>query len=172
MEEINLGILGNYPLENVVCDSDFDSDEEYFAYIKEVLKKYNDNIELIDRKLLYRMYNELSDCEFYLWDESDFNKIIDEDKLPENFYNMSDEEKLALFYDYEINEDNIKEVLSSNVPFFNIDKLKDDIRVHNVNIRKEYNEISIEFDGVCDFFAAMIVFKYDDNFRISEFYAS
>lgn len=172
MEEVNLGILGNYSLEDVVCDSDFDSDKEYFDFIKDVLKKYNDNIELVDRKLLYRMYDELSACGFPIWEESDFNKIIDEDKLPENFSNMSEEEKSNLFYGFEINEDNIKDALSSNVPFFNIDKLKDDIRVRNVNIKKEYNEISIEFDGVCDFFVAMVVFKYDDNFRIREFHAS
>ena len=172
MEEVNLGILGKYSLEDVVCDSDFDSDEEYFNFIKEVLNLYNDNIELIDRRLLFRMYDELSACEFPIWNEDGFNKMIDEDKLPENFQNMTDEEKSSLFYDFEINEDNIEEALSNNVPFINIDKLKDDIIIRNVNIHKDYNKISIEFDGICDFFCAMVTFKYDDDFRISEFHAS
>ena len=51
MEEVNLGILGKYSLEDVVCDSDFDSDG---------------------------------------------------DKLPENFQNMTDEEKSSLFYEFEM----------------------------------------------------------------------
>lgn len=172
MEEVNLGILGYYSLDDVVCDSDFDTDEGYFSFIKDVLKKYNDNIELIDRKLLFRMYDELFACGFPIWKEDDFDKIIDEDKLPEGFYNMSDEEKEKLFYGFEITEDNIEDAILNNIPFFNISKLKDDIRVHNVNINKDYNEISIEFDGICDFFTAMVTFKYDDSFRISEFHAS
>lgn len=170
--EVNLGILGKYPLEYVGCDSDFDSDEEYFEFIKEILKLYNDNIELANRKLLFAMYDALSACGFPLWKENEFKKIIDEDKLPENFQNMTDEEKSKLFYDFEINEDNIKEALSNNVPFINIDKLKYDINVHNVNIDKEYKEISIEFFGICNFFCAMVTFKYDDNFKISDFHVS
>ncbi len=172
MEIINLGILGDYSLEDVVCDSDFDTDEEYFTFIRDVLKKYNDNIELIDRKLLYRIYNELSACGFPIWEEDNFDKIIDEDKLPKGFNSMSDEEKKKLFYDFEITEDNIKDAILNNIPFFNIGKLKNDIRVHNVNINEKYNEISIEFDGICDFFSAMVTFKYDDSFRISEFHAA
>ena len=39
-------------------------------------------------------------------------------------------------------------------------------------MNKDYNKISIEFDGICDFFCAMVTFKYDDDFRISEFHAS
>lgn len=76
------------------------------------------------------------------------------------------------FLSFWANEDNIEEALSNNVPFINIDKLKDDIIIRNVNIHKDYNKISIEFDGICDFFCAMVTFKYDDDFRISEFHAS
>lgn len=170
--EVSLGILGKYSLKDVGCDSDFDSDEEYFEFVKKILKLYNDNIELTNRRLLFRMYDALSSCRFPLWKENGFKKIIDEDKLPENFQNMTDEEKSKLFYGFEINEDNIKEALSNNVPFINIDKLKYDIVVQNVNISKKFNEISIEFDGICNFFYAMVTFKYDDNFKISDFHVS
>ena len=172
MEEVNLGVLGSFPLEDVICDSDFDSDDEFFDFIKHILQLFNDNIELIDRRLLFRMYDVLSSCRFAFWEKDGFNKIIDDSKLPENFQNMSNEEKSKIFYGFEINEDNIKEALSSNVPFICIDKLKNDIRVHNVTINKDFSEISIEFEGICDFFNAMVTFKYDDNFRISEFHAS
>lgn len=170
--EVSLGILGKYPLEDVVCDSDFDSDDEYFEFVKNILNLYNDNIELVNRKLLFKMYDALSACSFPIWKENEFKKIIDEDKLPENFQNMTDEEKSKLFYGFEIKEDNIKETLSDNVPFINIDKLKYDIVVRNVNINKNFKEISIEFDGICNFFYAMVTFKYDDNFKISDFHVS
>ena len=93
MEEVNLGVLGSFPLEDVICDSDFDSDDEFFDFIKHILQLFNDNIELIDRRLLFRMYDVLSSCRFAFWEKDGFNKIIDDSKLPENFQNMPNEEQ-------------------------------------------------------------------------------
>ena len=172
MDKINLGILGNYNVDDIICDDDFDSDEEFYAFIEEVFNNYNNNIESINKKILYQMYYALSSCAFPIWEEEEMKQIVDLEKLPSDFYNLPDSEKSKTLYGFDFNEDNIIEMLNSNVPFLDINKFKNIIRISNVYINKNLHEINIEFYGFCKFFNAMITLIYNDGFRVSDFHAS
>ena len=172
MEKVNFGILGFYSIEDIICDDDFDSDDMYYDFIKDTLNKYNESLEEINRMLIYKMYYSLSSCGFPMWEEEGFKKVIDEEKLPNGFYDMTEDEKYNTLYGFEFNKDDIVEKINTNVPFLNIDKFKNDININNVFINKNLSEISIEFEGFCNFFNAMVTFVYSDNFRISEFHVS
>ncbi len=55
-------------------------------------------------------------------------KIIDPEKLPSNFYEMSEGEKSDAVYIAGFNEENILDIIKENVPFLNVEKLKEDIK--------------------------------------------
>lgn len=61
MEEmIDLGILGKYPLEDVGCECDIESDEEYYDFIRKFFEKYSEHIEKINDSILYAIYDDLA----------------------------------------------------------------------------------------------------------------
>ena len=171
-EKIYLGILGEYPIEDVECDADFDSDEEYYGFIRDTFAKYSENMERLDDTLLYNMYKALYDCEYTLWEKEEFKKIIDEDKLPDGFWNMSEEEKTKVLYGFEFDENDAKEKITNHLPFINLLKLKDDLEIHNVTIEQDYGEIYIEFFGICNFFTAMVTVDYENGFEVKAFQAT
>lgn len=170
---IDLGILGKYEIEDVVCEKEFDSDEEYDAFIKKLFDDYKNNIVHIDNDILFEIYSHLQCCGYPLWEfQGNFKRIVDEEKLPNDFWEITDDEKEEVLYGFEFNKDNILENIKNNIPFFNVEKLKNDIKITNVNIDGELDNIYIEFEGICNCFYAMIEMNYGNNFKIIDFHAS
>ena len=172
-EKIDIGVLGEYYLNDFQTKEYFDNKDGYNRFFKRVMKNYAKNINLINNKIIYEIYDELHATRFPLWKYDEFYKIIDEDKLPNDFENMTDEEKSNLIYKkFDYNEKNVIEKLKENVPFFNVDKFKNDILITNITIDKKPKEIAIDFKGISDFFVAAIILDYGKKYEIIEFSAS
>ncbi len=171
--EMDIGVLGKYMLHEFETDEYFETEEGYNRFFKRIMKDYAENIDLINNKIVYQMYMALVSTAYPLWEYDEFYKIIDKDKLPAGFENMSNKEKSDLLYkNFEYDEENIITKLKENVPFLNVDKFKDDINITNITINKKPKDINIEFNGICNFFTAMITLEYDKNYKVREFHVS
>ena len=122
-----------------------------------------------------------------LWEYDEFYKIIKKELLPPDFENWDDSKKSDFIYQ-EVSGlklstiNNCENALVPNLlnfkeqkPYFRINRLKKDIKITNVFMEMDSNEIEIEFEGVCHFFNAYVRIKYDkalNEFEIVEFSAS
>lgn len=173
---VNVGFLGDYLIKWIGYESDNEEDDENTEIIntkiKEVMNMYSENKDRINHKILFEMFKALKDTGADIWNEKSFEKIIDMDLLPENFEQMEEDEKKELFYGFDFSEKNIIEMLNEKLPFLNIDKFKEDIKIGNIVIEEYSESIFIEFEGFCDFFTAYVEMKYSNNFEIESFSAT
>jgi hypothetical protein len=170
---IDFGILGKYQLS----EDDYDSEdnltiEQIYNRLNIISQSYAKNLEKINRKIFFRMYKALYDTRFPLWESENFNKIIDPEKLPSNFYQMSEKEKSDAVYIDGFNEEDILDIIKEKVPFLNVEKFKEDIKITYVTINERYGEINIIFTGICKFFNGLITLNYKEDYKISEFQVS
>lgn len=54
-------------------------------------------------------------------------------------------------------------------PFWNINKIKEDVKITNVVISEEFGTIFIEFHGIFSFFTAYIELDYKNNYDVKMF---
>ena len=168
---VDFGILGffNYKYIEYQTNSEL-SNEEYDKKIRSVLDKYHNNIELVNKRIFYNLHEQMSMTDVAIWDDESFNKIFNVELLPNNFNLLSHEEKNDLFYLFDkLDENELWDKIQLEKPFWNLSKLKDDIRITCVVINEEFESISIEFNGVCNFFVAIVEMKYNNNFEITNF---
>ncbi len=157
-DEINFGVLGKYSFSEIESDSD--------DAIKSVIKLLNENIAVFDSKVLFYMFSNLKDTAYPFWEYNNFYKFLTvkptwgNTQFSTNIYNI------------EITPENIMDVLNSNFKFIIMEKIKDDILIKNVNINENLNMLSIEFEGFCNKFNALIEMDYKNNFEVVSFHAS
>lgn len=172
VELISLGILGNYDIYEIEYKTNQEiTKEQEYQKIKEVINGFTNNIDKINNNLFYEIHSNLDCVVGNLWEEESFSKIIDIDKLPQEYENATDEEKHAILFDFskEITKDNIIEITNQEKPFWNINNIKNDLRIKNVIIEEEYNKLMIEFDGILNSFIAYLEIDYSNNYEITNF---
>lgn len=171
VEYIDFGILGSYPINHVnVENGNFDNIELEKKFIRKIMNNFSKNINLINDSIAYNIYKSLYETNYLIWNENSFYKIINKDLLPDNFEKLSDNEISEIFYNnMNYSEYNFISNFSKNLPFIEINKFKNDIIITNVCFNKEYTEISIEFNGLCNYFYAMVAIDYK-TFKIKEFH--
>lgn len=82
---------------------------------------------------------------------------------------MSDEEKSEFLYGFDYDENDLVQKLKEKFPFLKPEKFKDVIKVKNVVIELEYEQMHIEFFGLCNSLTAMINFEYNEDFKVTQF---
>lgn len=116
------------------------------------------------------MHYHLSSTDYNIWEYDEFKKIIHVNLLPQNFYNLNNNEKRDILYLYgNYNYLELWEKIQQEKPFWNLNNLKNDIAITNVVIHDEDKYISIEFSGICKFFVAYLELNYEDDFNIDVF---
>ena len=186
-EEIDLGILGKYPYEYLLDNVAEEDEEDLKEYLGIFFGSFNKNIEKINYDIFSKIYTSLESTRYPLWEYDEFYKIIKKELLPPDFENWDDSKKSDFIYQ-EVSGlklstiNNCENALVPNLlnfkeqkPYFRINRLKKDIKITNVFMEMDSNEIEIEFEGVCHFFNAYVRIKYDkalNEFEIVEFSAS
>ena len=186
-EEIDFGILGKYPYEELFNNIDEENEDALKEFLGRFFDCFNENIEKINYDLFLKIYNSLENTRYPLWEYDEFYKIIKKELLPQDFEIWDDRRKSDFIYQkvYEINVntvDNSKKGFASKVlnfkeqkPYFRMNRLKKDIKITNVFMEMNSDEIEIEFEGVCHFFNAYVRLKYNQSlkeFEVVEFSAS
>ena len=157
-DEINFGVLGKYSFSEIESDSD--------DTIKSVIKLLNENIDVFNSKVLFYMFSNLKDTAYPFWEYNNFYKFL---TVKPTWGNTQFSTNI---YDIEITPENIMDVLNSKFKFIIMEKIKDDILIKNVNINEDLNMLSIEFEGFCNKFNALIEMDYKNNFEVVSFHAS
>lgn len=157
-DEINFGVLGKYSFSEIESDSD--------DTIKSVIKLLNENIAVFNSKVLFYMFSNLKDTAYPFWEYNNFYKFL---TVKPTWGNTQFSTNI---YDIEITPENIMDVLNSKFKFIIMEKIKDDILIKNVNINEDLNMLSIEFEGFCNKFNALIEMDYKNNFEVVSFHAS
>lgn len=171
VELVSLGILGDYNIYDIEYETiNQITKEQEYNKIKEVMEGFAKNIEKINNGLFYEIYSNLDCVVAPLWEDESFNKIINIEKLPQEFSEISEEEKHKILFDFnsEINKNNIIEITKIEKPFWNIENIKNDLIIKYVKIEEEYNEIIIEFNGILNCFIAYIEID-TNNYEITNF---
>jgi len=173
----NFGILGIFPLDKVNFESsETYSDEQIDKKIMEIVNKYNNDIDTMNRKVFIKIFNS---ClwgvdRVNIWDDDYFKDIIYVDKLPSNFNELSDNEKLDILFGEEIDESDFDDIKNSRLKIFNLEKIKDYCKIYNVSIDEENKKISLEVNflysnngtAIC---YPMIEMNYENDFEITNF---
>lgn len=157
-DEINFGVLGKYSFSEIEADSD--------DVIESIIKLLNDNINVFDSKVLFYIFSTLKDTAYHFWEYNNFYKFLTVKPT------WGKTQFSTNIYDIEITPENIMDVLNSNFNFIIIEKIKDDILIKNVTIDEKLNILSIEFEGFCNMFNALIEMDYKNNFEVISFHAS
>lgn len=157
-DEIDFGILGKYSFSEIESDSD--------EAIESVIKLLNDNVDLFNSKVLFYMFSNLKDTAYPFWEDNNFYKFLTVKPT------WGETQFSSNIYDVEITPENIMDVLNSSFKFIIIEKIKDDILIKNVSINENLNILSIEFEGFCNKFNALIEMDYKNNFEVVSFHAS
>ena len=166
-EFADFGILGEFELNDIQYKTNKKLTEEQKQIEKlKILNGYKENLEEINKKIFSNIIYHLECTDYNIWEYDSFDKIINKEKLPDNFNSLSNEQKRKILYfvDYEFG-DKIQEIKT----VWNINNLKDDITITNIVIDANYKHIDIEFNGVCDFFVAYISINYAEDYQIKQF---
>ena len=169
-EQVNFGILGNYQLSRInYYDDNGYTNEEIDKKIKNIMKKFNENIDNINNQIFMKLYNVDLVGE-PIWDEDFFEEIVYKDKLPENFDDLSEEEKIEVLYKIDqLTEEDFENINDNNLALFNFEKIQETAKIYNVTFEPEYKKISIEVHLLNGYMSPMIVLKYNDKFEVNRY---
>lgn len=171
IELISLGILGEYNIYDINYETPNNiTKEQEYQKIKEVMEGFKNNINQINNSLFYEIHSSLDCVVANLWEDKSFNKIIEIDKLPQEFNELSSEEKHKILFNFSenITKENIIEITNKEKSFWNIDNIKNDLIIKNVKIEEEYNNLIIEFSGILNCFIAYVEID-TNNYKITNF---
>lgn len=175
-EYVDFGILGKYQKNNIVLEDDeIQTKEEENIEIKNILEKYNSNFNIINGKILYKLFDEFVGVEPYIWElnKEQFNNILNAKELPSNFEQMSNLEKCNLIFNGEYGkkyvEDDYMKIFNERFPYFDYDRFVDNFYITNVNINNKFGIINIEFRDKTTLFNALMVINYNKDFDIVQF---
>lgn len=171
VEYIDFGILGKYKYNSIQYETEEElTPEEFETKIRNVLNDYNIHIDEINKKIFYEMYKILTETDYEIWKTESFNIIIDKEKLPQNFDILTKQQKNDFLYLYEYNDYNdLWNNLQKDRPFWNLNKIKEDITITNFIINDNYGKITIEFNGFFSLLTAYIKLNYKENYEIDAF---
>lgn len=170
-ELISLGILGEYNIYDINYETtDSITKEQEYKKIKEIITNLKNNINKINNSLFYEIHSNLDCVVANLWEDESFNKIIDVTKLPQEFSNLSNEDKHKTLFDFNENvtKENIIQITKLEKPFWNIENIKSDLIIKNVKIEEQYNKLIIEFNGILNCFIAYVEID-TNNYEITNF---
>ena len=170
-EMVDFGILGKYQLNYIGYETEEEITEEQVETEKrKIMSDYNKHLDEINKKIFYEIYDQLSNTDYKIWEDEAFEKIINKEKLPNSFNDLSDEQKREILY---LNDEytylELWEKIQETKSFWNLNNIKDDVVITNVMIDADRRNISIEFNGICNSFVAYIRLSYDNNYEIEEF---
>lgn len=169
-EHIDFGILGKYQLDYIqFYDENGYTRSQINSKIKNIMKKFNENIDIINNRIFMKIYN-IDLVGEALWDEEFFSEIIYMDKLPENFAKLAEEEKSDILYKIsKLTEKDFENMDTNNLSFFNFKKMEEMCKIYNVIIEPEYKKISIEFHFLNKYMSPMIVLNYKNGFEVDRY---
>ena len=169
-ELVDFGILGNCDYYDIEYRTEEKlNDEQIEEKKREILNSYKIQIDDINKKIFYEMHYHLMQTDHKIWDYEGFDIIINREKLPVNFDDLSVTEKGEILYLNNVSEYNeLWEKIKDEKPFWNLENIKKDINITNVVIEPDYNKICIEFNGFCSFFYAIIEMDLE-NYNIINF---
>ena len=170
-EFIDFGILGNYEFNDIQYRTNEELTEEQIQIKKrEILNDYSKHLDEINKKFFYQIHDNLYSTDYNIWEYKEFEVIINKEMLPNNFYDLSDKEKRNILYlSGKYTENELWEKIQQTKPFWNLNNIKDDIKITNIVIDADYNHINIEFNGICEFFVAYTELSYDKDYQIKVF---
>lgn len=169
-EQLYFGILGNYQLNYInYYDEEGYTREQINKKIKNIMKKFKENIDSINNKIFMKIYN-IDLLGEPIWEEDFFEQIINQDKLPDNFNDLSEEEKSDVLYEIsKLDEKDFENISNNNLKLFNFKEIEKTAKIYNVTIEPEYKKMSIEFHFLNEYMSPMIVLNYNKDFEIQDY---
>ncbi|MGM9877902.1 MAG: hypothetical protein ACI33S_04550 [Bacilli bacterium] len=171
VEFIDFGILGRYKYNMINYQTDEEMNiEQRDIQTRKVINEYYLQINEINKKIFYKIYDELRLTDYKIWESASFDIIIDRKKLPYNFDDLNDQQKTDIIYIYDYNDYiDLWNKINEIKPFWDLNKIKEDVKITNVAISEKIGTISIEFNGIFDFFTAYIELDYKKNYDVKKF---
>lgn len=171
IENVDFGILGNYQLHRIEYKTNAKlSKSEIENEKRKIINDYNKNLDEINKKIFYKIYDELKMTDYNLWEHETFEKIINRAMLPKDFDDLDEKQKRdILYFKDNYNYQELWKKINEEKMFWNLDNIKNDVVITNVIIDADYKNICMEFYGICDFFVAYIELNYEKNYTIEQF---
>ncbi len=161
-KKVSFGILGEYNYDYVETIPET-------ANLDDLVNSLNKNMITFNQQVFHAIHSDLVATAVNIWDDEDFNKFIDVPKLPNDFFELpEDAQREILYCDDTLDYKTLWQEIN-NKSFWNLSNISKTIEITNVIFDTTSKTITIEFNGFCGVYTALIEIEYENNYTVSNF---